>query len=533
MAPDGARFGESMASAGDVNGDGFADVIIGAEGTRRAFIYLGSSTGLMTSSPITLTTPYGSGHDSFGHSVSGVGDVNGDGYADILVGAYTSGDYNGQAYLYYGSNTGLNPDPTILIDSKLPSRSWFGYHVAGAGDVNKDGYADIIIGAHASNNTEGRAYLYYGSRNGLLTATYTTLIEPGAAQYRQFGVSVDGAGDVDKDGYDDVIIGILAGQGGTLNRVYLYKGSRTGLDTTPSMTLTDPTLTPGTSFGQDLARAGDVDGDGYADVLIGAYGTRGNRGRAYLYHGSNTGLETTKPVILNEPPGTTGELFGITVAAAGDVNKDGFSDILVGAPFTNRNQGRVYLYYGSGTTPLPVELASFTARAEGSAAVHLAWTTASEKNNAGFTLERSTEGQHFTSVGKIKGTGNSNTLQRYTFRDDQLPAGAAILYYRLRQTDFDGTLSYSPVRAVTVPKSEASFEVYPTVATAGRAYYRYTGRTGAATLEVIDQRGQVVRTQALNNTSEGDFSLAGLPSGLYVVRYYSEGLRYHSRCIVE
>jgi hypothetical protein len=221
------------------------------------------------------------------------------------------------------------------------------------------------------------------------------------------------------------------------------------------------------------------------------------------------------------------------VAAAGDVNGDGYSDILVAAPFTNRNQGRVHLYYGSGNAPLPAELVSFTATVDGPSAVRLAWTTALEKNNAGFTLERSIEGQRFTTIGKMKGAGSSNTLQHYTYRDDRLPAGVTVLYYRLRQTDLDGTQSYSSVQSVTLLKSEASFEVYPTVATGGRAYYRYSGRTGAATLEVINQRGQVVRTQALNDTSEGDISFAGLPSGLYVVRYYGEGVRHHSRCIVE
>ena len=531
IAPAGVRFSESISGAGDVNGDGFADVIIGAQNVRQVFLYLGSSNGLMTSNPIIIASP-NSSPDSFGHSVSRAGDVNGDGYADVIVGAYGSSDFNGQVYIYYGSSTGLNPTPTMLVDSRLPSRSWFGYQVASAGDINKDGYADIVIGAHASNNSEGRAYVYYGSSAGLITATFTTLIEPGAAQLRQFGVSVDGAGDVNGDGYADVIIGILAGQSGTLNRVYLYWGSSSGLNTAP-MIFADPTLKSGTSFGQFLARAGDVNKDGFADVIIGAYGTQGNRGRAYLYHGSSEGLETTKPVILNEPPGTTGELFGARVAAAGDVNGDGYSDILVAAPLTNRNQGRVYLYYGSSSAPLPVELASFTATADGPSAVRLVWTTASEKNNAGFTLERSLEGQHFTTVAKIKGAGSSSSLQRYSFRDDQLPVGARVLYYRLRQTDFDGTLTYSLPQAVTLPKLAASFEVYPTVATGGRANYRYTGRTGAATLEILNQGGQVVRTHALNDTSEGSFSLAGLPSGLYVVRYFSEGVRYHSRCIVE
>jgi hypothetical protein len=531
VAPSGVSYGEGLAGAGDVNSDGYADVLIGADGARRAYLYYGSRMGLVTDNPTVLIGAEGSGDEWFGNSVDAAGDVDGDGYADVIVGAFGTSNYQGRAYLYRGSNSGLSTTPITITKPRPTDNDWFGISVAGAGDVNKDGYADIIVGAQSTSDLQGRAYLFHGSSTGLST-TPTILIEPNALRLNQFGANVDGAGDVDADGYADVIVGTL-GTLGYQGQVYLYRGSSAGLHTTPT-TIVDPAGKAGDWFGLYSAGAGDVDKDGYADILIGAYGTSGNKGRAYLYRGSSTGLGLASYTTLNEPQvqGTNGHLFGSSVAAAGDIDGDGYDDVVVGAFATNNNQGRVYLYRGSSDAPLPVELASFTVVADGPSAVVLSWTTASEKNNASFTVERSTGGQIFTSIGKLNGAGTSSNSHRYSFRDERLPFETAMLYYRLRQTDLDGTVNYSPVRAVTCPKTEAKFEVYPTVAIAGRVRYRYTGRASSATLEVLNQAGQVVRYHTLQNAVEGDLSLAGLPGGIYMVRYNAEGLLYHRRCIV-
>jgi hypothetical protein len=171
-------------------------------------------------------------------------------------------------------------------------------------------------------------------------------------------------------------------------------------------------------------------------------------------------------------------------------------------------------------SPLPVELVSFTAQAQGPAAVRLAWATASEKNNAGFTPERSTDGRSFTVLGRVAGAGTSNTAHSYAFLDGHLPAGAALLYYRLRQTDRDSTVTYSPVRVVALPNVAVAAQllVYPNPASAA-VQVRVLGLAPAATVEVYDTQGRLVRREATPASgAEATLALTGLAPGMYAVR---------------
>jgi uncharacterized delta-60 repeat protein len=177
---------------------------------------------------------------------------------------------------------------------------------------------------------------------------------------------------------------------------------------------------------------------------------------------------------------------------------------------------------GNANAPLPVELAAFTAQAEGPAA-RLQWTTASEKNNAYFDVERSLNGREFSKIGQEQGQGSKATATSYTFLDKQLPAGTS--YYRLRQVDLDGTTSYSPVRTVmmTAPALAASFIIYPTEALPGQALrYAYTGPAlpANATLEVYDATGRCVHRQVAG-AAAGLLEVKGLNSGWYWVRLQS------------
>ena len=173
-----------------------------------------------------------------------------------------------------------------------------------------------------------------------------------------------------------------------------------------------------------------------------------------------------------------------------------------------------------GNAPLPVQLREFTARAEGPAAVRLAWATATELNNAGFTLERSTDGRGFTNVGTVVGAGTSNTAHSYTFLDGKLPAGVNLLYYRLRQTDTNGTATYSPVRTVALNGAAiaAQLQAFPNPAH-GTVWARVLGPAPTAPLQLFDSVGRLVLTQSASATdNETLVSLAGLPAGLYVLR---------------
>jgi hypothetical protein len=171
-----AFFGISVAGAGDVNGDGYADVIVGADLADNgesyegmAFVYLGGASGGTPPGP-SWTADGDQGSAYFGGSVSGAGDVNGDGYADVIVGArnYDAPENGeGQAFVYLGSASGLATTPASILDMPLDQAdAWFGNSVAGAGDVNGDGYADVIVGACYGSNgqsSEGLAYLYHGN----------------------------------------------------------------------------------------------------------------------------------------------------------------------------------------------------------------------------------------------------------------------------------------------------------------------------------------------------------------------------------
>ncbi|MDO7877798.1 FG-GAP-like repeat-containing protein [Hymenobacter sp. ASUV-10] len=184
--------------------------------------------------------------------------------------------------------------------------------------------------------------------------------------------------------------------------------------------------------------------------------------------------------------------------------------------------------------PLPVTLLDFTAQAEGPAAARLRWATAQELNNAGFVVERSPDGRTFAAIGTVAGAGTSTTRHDYTLLDDQLPGGATLLYYRLRQTDLNGDFAYSPVRPVAFAAAAPGFGVYPTRLAGGQdATYLYSGPAGAGQLEVLNVLGQVLRTAALDGRASGPVPLAGLPTGTYLLRYTGPAGRFVTRCVVE
>ncbi|HHN93476.1 MAG TPA: hypothetical protein ENK17_01790, partial [Anaerolineae bacterium] len=347
----GDLFGRSVAGLGDVDGDGYADVAVGASGFSssqgRLYAFRGGSGGTETTAFWTAT---GSSSSLLGRAVAGAGDVNGDGYADLLSGAPGYGSAKGQALVFHGA---ANAPSTTAAWHATGDSPWskLGVAVAGAGDVNGDGYSDIVIGA--DNNAQGKAYLFLGTASGL--AAFPAWTAVGEHPGDRFGCSVAAAGDVNGDGYGDVIIGArdydddaTASPG----KAYVYYGNATGLSTNWDWAATGSS---NSDFGVAVAGAGDVDGDGYADVLIGAAdynpGGQPSAGKASLFLGSASGLSAT-PVWT--AVGEAGyDFFGRAVAGAGDVNGDGYADVAVGAYGydlgTESGAGKVYVYHGSAT----------------------------------------------------------------------------------------------------------------------------------------------------------------------------------------
>jgi hypothetical protein len=285
-----------VAGAGDVNGDGFADVIVGAPAydgggpdAGRVYVYHGSPAGLSVS-PVWAIEG-GQAGCSFGAAVGSAGDVNGDGFSDVIIGAplYDAGGADaGRAVVYLGSATGLTASPAWIAQGEQVAE-WFGGSVGTAGDVNGDGFSDVIVGAErydGSQTDSGRGLVYYGSSEGLALSP-ARIVDVDRAGAR-LGSSVGTAGDVNADGLSDFVLGapFYDGGEGEEGAAFLHYGAE-GL---PALAFW---MTEGDQvaahYGAAVSAAGDVDGDGFGDVIVGASlfdGGAVDEARAFVFHGN-------------------------------------------------------------------------------------------------------------------------------------------------------------------------------------------------------------------------------------------------------
>ncbi|MBK7876822.1 MAG: VCBS repeat-containing protein [Planctomycetes bacterium] len=362
----GHEIGASAALAGDVNNDGFGDVLVGAPGTSngqanegRAYLFYGNASG----APSTLSGQFWFFESNeldaeVGRSVASAGDVNGDGYVDVLVGApgrHLADLNRGAVFVFHGSATGLPTTPSLVLSGPLGDTR-FGAAVACAGDVNRDGYSDVIVGAPNADDgavpDAGAAYLFVGSATGLIPTPAS--IGRGAGPNAAFGAALASAGDVDRDGYADLVVGApfhqaAAPTGG--GRVTVHRG---GSGPAPDVFATTLRTFDGgqanAEFGASVGGIGDLDADGYSDLVLAAPrhdGVGADSGRLLVYLGSSTGPAAAATQTL--AGGATGVQLGGSVATAGDWNGDGFSDLVAAQPGLNGNDGGCLIYIGSTT----------------------------------------------------------------------------------------------------------------------------------------------------------------------------------------
>lgn len=398
--------GYSVSKIGDINGDGYDDIIIGAYGAQDntagygiGYVIFGKASGFNAIDVDTMTTNQGFSiinSNNLGHSVSGAGDFNKDGYDDFIISAVstkTGGNGLGTTYLLFGhSGSFSNIDLSKALTSNQgfmitgdPNYYYSGYSVSGAGDVNGDGYDDIVIGApgsiYSNPVSTGRSYVIFGGTNTLtislanLNANQGFSIT-GAKAGNRIGISISAAGDVNGDGYDDVIIGApyvqtssYSSQTGSLSYAnagtsYVVFGNTTkhlnniNLATTPqSSWFYISSYTAYSYSGYSVSGAGDVNGDGYDDLVVGAPSSFGyiGIGTSYVIFGGisyeNINLNTLTSsqgfYVTQSYTSNTGSC-GYSVSLA-DMNNDGLADVIIGAPgMTNSHgAGQTFVIFGS------------------------------------------------------------------------------------------------------------------------------------------------------------------------------------------
>ena len=415
--------GRSVSSAGDVNGDGYDDLIIGAKeadpnedsAAGETYVVYGGASAPGTGGKLDLSALDGTNgfilngidfFDQSGRSVSSAGDVNGDGYDDLIIGAYWAdpdGDSNaGETYVVYGGasapGTGGELDLSALDGSNgfilngIDADDRSGFSISSAGDVNGDGYDDLIIGAYradpSGDSDAGETYVIYGGASAPGTGGELDLsaldgtngfILNGIDADDRSGFSISSAGDVNGDGYDDLIIGAYRanpnGASGAGETYVVYGGANapgtggeldlSALDGTNGFILNG--IDRGDSSGYSVSSAGDVNGDGYDDLIIGAVGANPNgaigAGETYVVYGGANAPGTGGELDLSALDGTNGFILngidrgdssGYSVSSAGDVNGDGYDDLIIGAELADPNgdsSGETYVVYGGASAP--------------------------------------------------------------------------------------------------------------------------------------------------------------------------------------
>jgi hypothetical protein len=325
-----AAYATSLASAGDVDGDGYADLLVGSPGENTVYVYRGGAGGFAAEPALVLVGP---GESSFGASVSGAGDVDGDGYADVVVGAPAllvhGNPVQGAATVYFGSASGLSASRSAPLGPRAGSDAQgFAAFVSEAGDLDGDGLGDVAVWGGIDTADPQYVLVYrgadrpYGAAPGLLFQ-----FDGADPSWLPTANLLVCAGDVNGDGYPDLAVATaVAPAGYALDHVSVFLGGSPSPTQVPWRRIDDP-LALGDHFGLTLAGA-DFDQDGFSDLAAttASYATPPVSALVYAGGPMGMGLATT----MTTPDATT--LFDREAASPGDVDGDGYPDLLVAFP---------------------------------------------------------------------------------------------------------------------------------------------------------------------------------------------------------
>ena len=349
------ELGASVDAIGDLDGDGITEIIVGADGDNTAGPQAGSIRVVSGATRAVIHNLFGPGTSQFGSDVAGGGDVDGDGCPDFVVGARLAdigGNNSGSAFVYSGA-TGLE----LHAFHGDAEDEMAGFSVAICDDFTNDGHAEIIVGYRDADEgafDNGRARVFCGDTGSVLY----DLDNGGTQNNAHFGETVAALDDLNGDGVGEFAVGAPAEvivSGGGVGRVRIYSGA-TGLQ----IRLVEIDSNTVDSFGMSLANTGDMDGDGVGDYVIGSPlddlpGLSG-AGRVYAYSGVSGAL------ILMRTGSLASDRLGTSVGPAGDINGDGFQELIAGASLADPSgsaSGEIQVVGASGTQTYDGTLGAF------------------------------------------------------------------------------------------------------------------------------------------------------------------------------
>lgn len=456
----GAAVGQAVTADGDINGDGYADFITGSDGGSGGIVYLTyGQEALLLGGSLSAAIPLQTGESniSFGTS-STMLDLNGDGFDEVVIGvpgADTPAENAGGVRIVYGSaslltstsfNSAIHLNGESLTDHA-------GHTVANGGDLNADGFEDLLVGAYRADSgggESGSVYVIYGRASVLTTETSLgSFVElNGQAGNDQLSTSMSGLGDVNADGFDDFAVGapFADSSGADSGTVYIVHGRSTDLTTTGIATVAATILSgklTGDEAGHSVSQAGDMNGDGFADIVVGAYhndDAGANAGVVYIVYSSASGIASGKIDAVGAAftGVSVADVAGATVGGVGDVNGDGFSDVMLASLNRAEGSGAPYLIYGAET--------AYTGSVSLSTLPTLEFTAAFAGESAGSSL----------GFGDLNGDALEDVIIGARANDDAgTDAGAVYIGYLYIDSDHDGTPGTEGLLAEEDPASSS------------------------------------------------------------------------------